>query len=139
MPEEEDKNSVCSDDSVEEVEVKDKEAPKKKKVLKKVVKYVVGNEDDSDDDEDEEKKLNEDEEADGAEEDEDEEDDDEDDDDEDDDDDDDDDEEFDPAIIQYELLKNFLVDEEGNNVATHLGSIAHELRRLNKVLLKKEK
>ena len=53
------------------------------------------------------------------------------------DDDDDDDEEFDPTIIQYELLKNFLVDEEGNNVATHLGSIAHELRRLNKILSKK--
>ena len=49
----------------------------------------------------------------------------------------DDDEEFDPSIIQYELLKNFLVDEEGNNVATHLGSIATELRRLNKILLKK--
>ena len=53
------------------------------------------------------------------------------------DDDEDDDEEFDPTIIQYELLKNFLVDEEGNNVATHLGSIAHELRRLNKILSKK--
>jgi hypothetical protein len=50
---------------------------------------------------------------------------------------DDDDEEFDPTIIQYELLKNFLVDEEGNNVASHLGSIAHELRRLNKILSKK--
>ena len=49
------------------------------------------------------------------------------------------DEEFDPTIIQFELLKNFLVDEEGNNIATHLGSIAHELRRMNKVLLKKEK
>ena len=49
---------------------------------------------------------------------------------------DDDDEEFDPTIIQYELLKNFLVDEEGNNVASHLGSIAHELRRLNKILSK---
>jgi len=49
----------------------------------------------------------------------------------------DDDEEFDPTIIQYELLKNFLVDEEGNNVASHLGSIAHELRRLNKILSKK--
>ena len=51
--------------------------------------------------------------------------------------DDDDDEEFDPTIIQYELLKNFLVEEEGNNVATHLNSIAHELRRLNKILSKK--
>jgi hypothetical protein len=48
-------------------------------------------------------------------------------------------EEFDPTIIQFELFKNFLVDEEGNNIATHLGSIAHELRRMNKVLLKKEK
>jgi ABC-type Zn2+ transport system substrate-binding protein/surface adhesin len=52
-------------------------------------------------------------------------------------DDEDEDEEFDPSIIQYELLKNFLVDEEGNNVATHLGAIAHELRRLNKILSKK--
>ena len=50
---------------------------------------------------------------------------------------DDDDEEFDPTIIQYEHLNNFLVDEEGNNVASHLGSIAHELRRLNKILSKK--
>jgi hypothetical protein len=50
--------------------------------------------------------------------------------------DDDEDEEFDPTIIQYELLKNFLVDEEGNNIASHLGSIAHELRRLNKILSK---
>jgi len=51
----------------------------------------------------------------------------------------DDDEEFDPAIIQYELLKNFLVDEEGNNIATQLGSISKELRTLNKILLKKNK
>jgi hypothetical protein len=67
-----------------------------------------------------------------------EEDDEEDDEDEEDDDDEEDDEneEYDPAIIQYELLKNFLVDEDGTNVATHLGAIAHELRRLNKVLLK---
>lgn len=47
------------------------------------------------------------------------------------------DEEFDPSIIQFELLKNFLVDEEGTNIASHLGSIAHELRRLNKILSKK--
>jgi len=51
----------------------------------------------------------------------------------------DDDDEFDPTIIQYELLKNFLVDDQGNNVATHLGSIAHELRRLNKILASKSK
>lgn len=52
-------------------------------------------------------------------------------------DDEDEDEEFDPSIIQFELLKNFLVDEEGTNIASHLGSIAHELRRLNKILSKK--
>ncbi len=61
-----------------------------------------------------------------------EEDDDEDDDEEDEDEDDD--EEFDPAIIQYELLKNFLTDEEGVNVATHLGTIAHELREMRKLM-----
>ena len=51
----------------------------------------------------------------------------------------DDDEEYDPNIINYELLKNFFVDEEGNNVASHLGLIAKELRTLNKILLKKNK
>ena len=51
----------------------------------------------------------------------------------------DDDEEYDPNIINFELLKNFFVDEENNNVATHLGSIAKELRTLNKILLKKNK
>ena len=53
--------------------------------------------------------------------------------------DDDEDEEFDPNIINFELLKNFFVDEEGNNVSTQLGSIAKELRTLNKILLKKNK
>lgn len=56
---------------------------------------------------------------------------------EDEDDDNDEDDEFDPSIIQFELLKNFLVDEEGTNIATHMGAIAHELRRLNKILSKK--
>lgn len=102
-----DKNSVCSDK--EEVEVKDKE-------------------EENEDTEEEDSEANEehDEEEDDEEEDDDE-----------DDSEDDDDDEFDPTIIQYELLKNFFVDEEGNNVATHLGSIAHELRRLNKILSKK--
>lgn len=54
-------------------------------------------------------------------------------------DDDDDDEEYDQNIINFELLKNFFVDEEGNNVASHLGSIAKELRTLNKIFLKKNK
>ena len=51
---------------------------------------------------------------------------------------DDDEEEFDPTIINFELLKNFFVDEDGNNVATHLGTISKELRTLNKILLKKK-
>jgi hypothetical protein len=50
-----------------------------------------------------------------------------------------DDDEYDPNIINFELLKNFFVDDEGNNVATHLGSIAKELRTLNKIFLKKNK
>lgn len=74
--------------------------------------------------EDEEEDDNEDEEEDEEEEDDEEED---------------DDEEYDPNIINFELLKNFFVDEENNNVATHLGSIAKELRTLNKILLKKNK
>jgi len=53
-----------------------------------------------------------------------------------DDDDEDDDEEFDATIIQFEMLKNFFVDKEGNNIATHLNSISHELRKLNKIAVK---
>jgi len=49
---------------------------------------------------------------------------------------DDEDDEYDPAIIQFELFKNFLTDKEGNNVATHLASISHELRKLNKIAVK---
>ena len=128
VKEDDDKNSVCSNE--EEVEVKDKEIPKKK-VLKKVVKYVIGNENDSNEDEiePEEDEADEDEEEDEAEEeDEDEAE-----------DDDDDDDEYDPTIIQFEMLKNFFVDEDGTNVATHMGSISKELRTLNKILLKKNK
>ena len=78
-------------------------------------------------DKDEEEEVNDDDDEDEEEE----------DDDEDEEEEDDDEEEFDPTIIQFELLKNFLVDDEGNNVATNLGVIAHELRRLNKILSKK--
>lgn len=128
VKEDDDKNSVCSNE--EEVEVKDKEVPKKK-VLKKVVKYVIGDDkseaDEEEEDEDEADEEEEDEE-DEAEEDEDEAE-----------DDDDDDDEYDPTIIQFEMLKNFFVDEDGTNVATHLGSISKELRTLNKILLKKNK
>ena len=96
--------------SLEEVEVKDK---------------VIDEED-----EDDEEEKDDDEDVDEE---------DEDDNEDDDDDDDDDDEEYDQNIINFELLKNFFVDEEGNNVASHLGSIAKELRTLNKIFLKKNK
>jgi len=55
------------------------------------------------------------------------------------DDDDEEEEEFDQNIINYELLKNFFIDEDGTNVSTHLGAISKELRTLNKILLKKNK
>jgi len=91
----------------EELEVKDKEVEDENEGTKEE------NEDDEEDNEEEEEESDEEDEED------------------------DEDDEFDPTIIQYELLKNFLVDEEGNNVATHLGAIAHELRRLSKILSKK--
>jgi len=126
VKEDDDKNSVCSNE--EEVEVKGKEVPKKK-VLKKVVKYVIGDDKSEADEDEEEDEAEEDEEEDEAEEeDEDEAE-----------DDDDDDDEYDPTIIQFEMLKNFFVDEDGTNVATHMGSISKELRTLNKILLKKNK
>jgi len=109
-----DKNSVCSEKE-EELEVKDKDSCDDKSEAEECGDDCKN----KDDEEEEEEEDDEDEEE------------------EDDDDDEDEDEEFDPTIIQYELLKNFLVDEEGNNVATHLGSIAHELRRLSKILSKK--
>jgi hypothetical protein len=110
MPSTDDKNSVCSDDNKnEELEVKDKETEEEEEEENEEVAEGDGEEEEEEEDDDEE----------------------------DDDDEDDDDEEFDPSIIQFELLKNFLVDDEGTNVATHLGSIAGELRRLNKILLKK--
>jgi len=108
MSSNDDKNSVCSEK--EELEVKDKEEDESEDE-KVELKERAENEEDDDEEESDE--------------------------DDEDDDDDDEDDEFDPTIIQYELLKNFLVDEEGNNVATHLGAIAHELRRLSKILSKK--
>ena len=53
-----------------------------------------------------------------------------------DDDEEDDNNEFDSTIIQYEMLKNFFIDKEGNNISTHLNSISHELRKLNKIAVK---
>ena len=86
---------------------------------------VKDKENDDDDDEDDDNEENNDEEDDEEDDDDNEEE--------------DDDEEFDPTIINFELLKNFFVDEEGNNIATHLGGISKELRTLNKILLKKNK
>ena len=109
MPKEEDENSICSD--------KDNSETKETILIKEP-------EDDEENDEESEEEDDEAEDEEG-EDDEDEEDDDEEDDD-----------EYDPAIIQFELFKNFLTDKEGNNVATHLGSISHELRKLNKIAVK---
>ena len=44
--------------------------------------------------------------------------------------------EFDKTIIQFEMMKNFFIDKEGENISTHLGSISHELRKLNKIAVK---
>ena len=79
---------------------------------------------DEDDDEENEEEIDDDEEEENDDEDDEEED---------------DDEEYDQNIINFELLKNFFVDEEGTNISTHLGSISKELRTLNKILLKKNK
>jgi hypothetical protein len=118
-----DANSICSDDALtnETVEIKEKNEDNEDK---------EDEEDDDDDDEDEE----------DDEEEEDEEDDDDDDDDEEEEEDenkdDDDNDEFDATIIQFEMMKNFFVDKEGENISTHLGSISHELRKLNKIAVK---
>ena len=110
-----DNNSICSDDEgkAESVIIKDKN--------------------NEDDDDDEENENEEDEDDKGDEDDEDE---DEDEDDEEDEDDDDDNNEFDKTIIQFEMMKNFFIDKEGDNISTHLGSISHELRKLNKIAVK---
>ena len=107
MPKEEDENSICSD--------KDNTECKETILIKE-----------ADEDDDDEEEENEEEEEDEEEE----------DDEEEEEDDDYDEDEYDPAIIQFELFKNFLTDKEGNNVATHLGSISHELRKLNKIAVK---
>jgi hypothetical protein len=115
----EDANSICSDEELTNETV--------------IIKEKKDEEDDDEDDDD----------------------DDDDDDDEDDDDDDDDDEkeekeeeeedddeeesendEFDTTIIQFEMMKNFFIDKDGENISTHLGSISHELRKLNKIAVK---
>ena len=112
---EDDNNSVCSDsETTKETDVKENDDE---------------NEEDDDEDVDiEEKKEND--------EDEDEDDDEDEDEDEDEEEEEDDNDEFDATIIQFEMLKNFFVDKEGENISTHLGSISHELRKLNKIAVK---
>jgi hypothetical protein len=67
--------------------------------------------DEEDDEEDEEEEEDDDEEEDGE-------------------------EEYDQNIINFELFKSAFIDENGNNVATHLSSISQELHTLNKILKK---
>ena len=113
----EDANSICSDEELtnETVIIKEKKDE---------------GEEDKDDDEDDD---------DDDDDDEDEDDDDEDDEekeDKDDDEEESDNDEFDTTIIQFEMMKNFFIDKEGENISTHLGSISHELRKLNKIAVK---
>ena len=104
-------NSICSDE----------ETTTNESFIIKEKHEVDEEEEDEDDDEDNDEDDDEDEEEEEED---------------DDDDDDDDDDEFDSNIIQFELLKNFLVDKNGDNITTHLGSVAHELRKLNKIAVK---
>ena len=115
-PTTEETNSICSDDELtnETVVIKEKKDD--------------GNDDEDEDDEDED----EDDEAD----DDDDDDEDEDEDDEEEEEEEEEDDEFDATIIQFEMMKNFFIDKEGENISTHLGSISHELRKLNKIAVK---
>ena len=121
----EDANSICSDDELtnETVIIKEK---------KENDDEAEDDEDDDDDEDDEDDDEDEDDEDDEEKEEKEEEDEDEDDDD----DEDDDNDEFDKTIIQFEMMKNFFIDKEGENISSHLGSISHELRKLNKIAVK---
>ena len=109
-----DANSICSDDELTNETV--------------VIKEKKEDEDEDEDEDEEEEDEDEDEDEDEEEEDEDEE--------EEDEDEDEDNEEFDKTIIQFEMMKNFFIDKEGENISSHLGSISHELRKLNKIAVK---
>ena len=115
----EDANSICSDEELtnETVIIKEKKDE---------------SEEDKDEDEDDDHDDDDDDDDDDDEEDEEKEEKEEDDDDEEESDND----EFDTTIIQFEMMKNFFVDKEGENISTHLGSISHELRKLNKIAVK---
>jgi hypothetical protein len=114
---EEDANSICSDNELtnETVVIKEKKENDDE-----------DEEDDDDDDEDEDEDEKEEDEEDEEEE----------EDDEDEDEDEDENDEFDKTIIQFEMMKNFFIDKEGENISSHLGSISHELRKLNKIAVK---
>jgi hypothetical protein len=122
LKKEDDNNSVCSDceTTKENVATEEKE----------------NNDDDKDEDEDDEDKDEEDEENEDKEDEDNDEEDEDDDEDEEDDDEEEDNDEFDATIIQFEMLKNFFIDKEGENISTHLGSISHELRKLNKIAVR---
>ena len=113
----EDANSICSDEELtnETVIIKEKKDESEEDKDEDEDDDHDDDDDDDDDEEDEEKEEKE-----------------EDDDDEEESDND----EFDTTIIQFEMMKNFFVDKEGENISTHLGSISHELRKLNKIAVK---
>ena len=115
---EEDANSICSDNELtnETVVIKEK---------KENDDEDEEDDDDDDDDEDEDEDEKEEDEEDEEEEEE-----------EDEDEDEDENDEFDKTIIQFEMMKNFFIDKEGENISSHLGSISHELRKLNKIAVK---
>lgn len=127
---------VQNDDSEIHIDVSD--IDKKKKSKKRVVqikeKAEIENIIDSDDEKDEDFKIIHEE----NEDDEDDDDDDDEDDDEDDDDDDDDDEDGMGItdISLYNILGNFLTDEEGNTIGMSLSNIAKELNKLNHIIVK---
>lgn len=132
-----DNNSVCSDveqTTTETVIIKDKKDKKNKNKSSNEENDEdhVNNKNDVDDEEDDDDDEDDDEDDEDDEEDEDDEDDEE----EEEEDDDDDNNEFDTTIIQFEMMKNFFIDKEGENISTHLGSISHELRKLNKIAVK---
>ena len=114
---EEDANSICSDNELTNETVVIKE------------KKENDDEDEEDDDDDEDEDEDEDEKEEDEEDEEEEED-------EDEDEDEDENDEFDKTIIQFEMMKNFFIDKEGENISSHLGSISHELRKLNKIAVK---
>jgi hypothetical protein len=112
-PTTDDANSICSDEELtnETVVIKEK-------------KEEEDDEEEEEDDDDEEESDDDDDDEEEEEEEEKEED------------DEDENDEFDATIIQFEMMKNFFIDKEGENISTHLGSISHELRKLNKIAVK---